>query len=138
MSEIDWSDRTELEKAVREYGGLEEWTRKRKERKREEKALEYFNKIQQKKLKEEARLIEKQRQEESRKKELEKQEKYERRKRLEEFRGEYMDYRCASCDGKLKIVYTKWSTTHFAKSICENCNKFDRWIPHPKPDNEFK
>jgi competence CoiA-like predicted nuclease len=61
-----------------------------------------------------------------------------RKQNLEIFRGEYMDYCCPSCDGKFKIVYTKWSTTHFAKSICENCDKFDRWLPHPKPDNEFK
>jgi hypothetical protein len=66
-----------------------------------------------------------------------KQEKLERKKRLEEFRGEYMDYKC-SCGGKLKVVYTKWSTTHFAKSICESCDRFDRWIPKPKPDEKFK
>ena len=67
-----------------------------------------------------------------------KQEKLERKKRLEEFRGEYMDHKCPSCDGKLKIVYTKWSATHFAKSICESCDRFDRWLKKPNPDEKFK
>ena len=66
-----------------------------------------------------------------------KEEKLNKRKRQEEFRGEYMDYNCPSCDGKLKIGYTKWSAAHFAKSICESCDRFDRWLPKPKPDNEF-
>lgn len=67
-----------------------------------------------------------------------KQQKKKSREQLEEFRGEYMDYHCPSCNGKLKIVYTKWSTTHFAKAICEECNRFDRWLAKPKPDGEFK
>lgn len=125
---IDWTDRKQIEEAVRKYNKIPINNPKNR-------GGYYINNEEEEKIKKEKERIEEER---IRLKRQNKEKEIARRKRLEIFRGEYMDYCCPSCDGKLKIVYTKWSTTHFAKSICEDCDKFDRWIPHPKPDNEFK
>jgi hypothetical protein len=122
----------------------DDWLEKRKNEKQEEKLLQKQKILEAKLSQAQLKKISEEKQRKKKEAHLKKLEKEKWKKSKEEWRGEYIENRiCSFCDKegmikKLKIIYTLWSPTHYAKSSCEYCGKFDRWIPHPKPYNEFK